>query len=176
MSDMYVRDEETGHVIPHGQTHTQRLDGTWDVGFHNNEPSLTDQQFEAETNVNNIMKKHMGSMDSAYQHSLKTGVYADLTNITDYQSMLETVRHAQEAFDTLPAQTRFKFENDPAKLISFLSDPKNKDEALSLGLIQSPALSDDEKTQKNNDYLAGKISEAITKARPKKGSTPLEEE
>lgn len=37
----------------------------------------------------------------------------------------------------LPAKVRSRFENDPQKFLEFCSDPKNRDEAVSLGLIMS---------------------------------------
>lgn len=171
MSDMYVRDEETGEVVPHGQIHVRRLDGSLDVGFPNDEPSMADPSFEPDTNVNNVMKRHAGSMESAFHARRLSGSYADLSNLPNYQEMLHTVRDAQDTFNAMPADLRKKFDHDPAKLISFLSDPKNKDEAIALGLVNKPAPSNDEITQKNNDYLAGKIGETISKTlRPKKGS------
>lgn len=177
MSDMYQRDEETGEIIPNGQTFSRRLDGSLDIGFENDEPSMADPSFEADTNVNNVMKKHGGSMESAFQARRLQGAYADLSNIPDYQTMLKTVQHAQDTFNAMPADLRKKFDNDPQKLISFLSDPNNKNEAITLGLVNKPAPSNDELTQKNNEHLAGKISEALKPIlRPKKGSTPQNEE
>ena len=41
---------------------------------------------------------------------------------------------AQQSFESLPSELRAKFENDPAKLISYLSDDKNNAEAIKLGL------------------------------------------
>ena len=35
----------------------------------------------------------------------------------------------------LPAQIRSRFENDPAKLIDFLDNSENLDEAIKLGLV-----------------------------------------
>ena len=48
----------------------------------------------------------------------------------------------QKAFDALPAELRERFENDPGKFVEFCLDPKNKDEAVELGLaVPSPAVS-----------------------------------
>ena len=45
---------------------------------------------------------------------------------------------AQNAFDQLPSEVRNKFHNDPAKLIGFLKDEKNNEEAYALGLKNKP--------------------------------------
>jgi phage internal scaffolding protein len=38
----------------------------------------------------------------------------------------------------LPAQIRSRFDNDPAKLIDFLENEQNHDEAIKLGLVNPP--------------------------------------
>ena len=55
-------------------------------------------------------------------------------SIRDYQSSLGKLMQAQQSFESLPSELRAKFENDPAQLISFLSDEKNNAEAVKLGL------------------------------------------
>lgn len=102
----------------------------------NTEPSMTQQQFKEECDINNIMKKY-GSDPVAFQAlTRKGGVFADVTSITDYQSMLHQVSDAQEAFASLPATLRVRFQNDPGQLLSFLQDPKNYDEGVKLGLLE----------------------------------------
>lgn len=61
--------------------------------------------------------------------------YGDFTNATDYQNALNSVREAQEAFDSLPSRVRSRFNNRPEELIRFISDPGNITEAVDLGLI-----------------------------------------
>jgi hypothetical protein len=39
-------------------------------------------------------------------------------------------------FEDLPAEVRFKFDNKPAELLKFMSDPANADEAIDLGLFK----------------------------------------
>jgi hypothetical protein len=38
----------------------------------------------------------------------------------------------------LPAELRARFENDPAKLIEFIDNSENLDEAINLGLVNKP--------------------------------------
>lgn len=100
----------------------------------NDEPSLTQQQFAEECDINNIMKRYKDTGEFRHLTS-RQGQYADFTEIQDYRAMLDTVRYADEAFMALPAEVRKRFKNDPALLISFLQDTKNRGEAESLGLI-----------------------------------------
>lgn len=102
----------------------------------NTEPSMTQQQFKDEADINTIMRKYGADPVAFNSLTRKGGVYADFSKITDYHSMLQEVATAQEAFASLPAQLRSRFENDPGKLLSFLQDEKNHDEGVELGLVQ----------------------------------------
>jgi len=104
--------------------------------------SRTKQQFKLECDINTIMKKY--EKTGLITHVKEGGTYGDFTNVSDYHSALNQVIEADEAFMTLPASTRKKFNNDAAQMIAFLDDPKNDEEAIKLGLkakpIQDPVL------------------------------------
>lgn len=104
-------------------------------------PSRTVQS-EAETvNINSIVARARagGSVPSL---SSREPRYLDVSDVGDYREALHRVRAAQEAFMGLPAMVRARFENDPGRLVSFLSDPTNRPEAEKLGLVKpaEPAL------------------------------------
>lgn len=98
---------------------------------------LTQQNFQEETDINNIMAKFAktGLVDHVNRVA---GSYGDFTTVQDYQLHLDQVMAAQTAFMELPATIRRRFDNDPAHLLAFIQDPKNRDEAVSLGLINAP--------------------------------------
>jgi len=97
------------------------------------EPTLADGSQLKSTDINVIMQKYA-----------KTGVITHITNaipqfgdvsqLGDYQSCLEHVRHAEQLFSELPARVREKFQNDPIQFVSFMDDEKNLEEAIKLGL------------------------------------------
>lgn len=69
----------------------------------------------------------------------RTPFYGDFTQIpTDLRDCLNVVRQADEAFMSLDAHVRKRFENDPVQMLDFLNDPKNRDEAIALGLVAAP--------------------------------------
>lgn len=113
----------------------------------NLEKSLTQQQYAAECDINNIMRKYETTGEFTHLTG-KTGVYADFSEIKDYREMLDTVRYADEAFKALPAKMRQRFGEDPGQLLEFLQDRKNYDEAVQLGLID-PKINDS--TKNNSD-------------------------
>ena len=101
--------------------------------FQTTGESMTQQQFKAECDVNNILAKYKrtGMLSHIQKHQ---GNFGDFSSIEDYQSSLGKLMQAQQSFESLPSELRAKFENDPAQLISFLSDEKNNAEAVKLGL------------------------------------------
>lgn len=114
--------------------YTIRPNGTLRIQTINEEPSLAQQQFKEECDVSYIMKKYEQT-GQLFHVNRKQGVYADLSELTDYRQMLADVQKAEEAFESLPAKVRYEFGNDPSKLITFLQDTNNKQKAIELGLI-----------------------------------------
>lgn len=110
----------------------ERENGTVRVATYFDEPSLTDQQFKDDTDVNIILQKYM---KNGMQIPPLTGQYLDLTELPDFQEAQLIVLKGQEAFMSLDAKVRLRFNNDPAAMLRFLDDPANADEAVQLGLI-----------------------------------------
>lgn len=81
----------------------------------------------------NVIVKRMG-LGQAAPITAKLPMQGDFTEVADYRDALHLVRAADEAFMQLPAATRFRFDNDPAKLLEFIDDPNNAKEAVTLGL------------------------------------------
>lgn len=97
------------------------------------EPSLAQQQFKDETDINNILRQF--NITGLLPEAPLSPRYGDFTGIVDYQSALNAVIAADDGFMTLPAETRARFGNDPEQLINFLADESNRAEAEKLGLV-----------------------------------------
>lgn len=94
---------------------------------------MTKQAFKAECDINTIMEKY--ARDGLLDHVSKyEGQYADVSAEVDYQMALETIFRAEEAFMSLPAKIRTKFDNDPQRFLEFVEDPSNHEEMIELGL------------------------------------------
>lgn len=105
------------------------------------EPSLTQQQFAEDCDINCIISKF--TKTGLLTHVKESqGSYGDFLKIPDYQTSLNLITQAQSDFNLLPPQLRSKFQNDPNNLINYLSQPQNQDEAIKLGLLPQK-LSDD---------------------------------
>lgn len=142
----------------------KRKNGSTRVIFQSDEQVRVQQQFKDDCDVNNIMKKYQTTGHFTHATS-KQGQYKDFFGITDYHDMLNTVLYAQEAFQTLPAAVRARFANDPGEILEFVQDPKNRDEAIKLGLIKG------QPTAEN----ANPKRESGKQAKPKETTAPAPE-
>jgi phage internal scaffolding protein len=106
-------------------------------GLHCEDATLTQQHFKDECDINNILRQF--NITGLLPESTLSPRYGDFTGITDYHSALNQVIAAEHEFMALPAQIRSRFDNDPAKLIDFLENSENIDEAVKLGLVNQPA-------------------------------------
>lgn len=98
------------------------------------DPSLAQQQFRDETDINTIVR-NFGLTGQLPQQ----GAYpasGDFEIVTDYHTALNAVRLADEAFMALPPDIRSRFLNDPQKLMEFVADDRNHEAARAMGLTR----------------------------------------
>lgn len=98
--------------------------------------SKVQQSLMDETDIKNILKKYGRTGLAPVMQD--PGLYGDFSNVPSYQESLEIVAKAQEQFDLLPSETRKKFDNDPAKMLAFCTNPANLEEMRKLGLATTP--------------------------------------
>lgn len=99
-------------------------------------PSKTQQQFAEEADINTIVRRF--GLTGQLPNGVGMPLSGDFTKVVDFQTAMNLIAEAEEAFMQVPAETRARFEHDPAKMIEFLEDDKNRDEAMRLGLIEKP--------------------------------------
>lgn len=97
--------------------------------------SLTQQQFQKETDINQIMDRYarVGNQPK----SRAEAIFGDFTSI-DFLDAQNKIISARAAFMALPSKVRRRFNNEPATMLRFLEDPENRDEAVKLGLLNKP--------------------------------------
>jgi len=93
----------------------------------------TKQSFADDADINNIMARYQstGMIDYVKENAPH---YGDVTGL-EFQACMDKIIEASEMFDALPAQLRKRFNNEPAEFLDFVQDDKNRDEAITLGLI-----------------------------------------
>lgn len=101
--------------------------------------SMTHQSFKDECDINNLVARYQrtGSWsDGMTIPSVQPSFGTFDQNFTYYEAQ-NLIKRAENEFMSLPASVRSRFDNDPGKLLSFVDDPANAEEAAKLGLIDS---------------------------------------
>jgi len=103
---------------------------------------LVNQSDRDHVDLNKMFKQYEkdGTIPDSITGTMRPPQYVDFTQIPDFHTMQNTIARVTQAFNAYPAHIRSRFENDPAQLIKFLSDPKNEPEAISLGLKPAPKI------------------------------------
>lgn len=105
-----------------------------ETGQANNEPSMTQQQFKEDADINTIVERF--GLTGKLPDDLRQPVAGDYEDVVDFQTAMNAVLAAKEEFMKLPGKIRARFENDPQQYLEFFEDERNRDEAIALGLIQ----------------------------------------
>lgn len=101
----------------------------------NQDPSRVDKSQQKASDVNHVVKRYLRG-EQIYGRG--PGTYGDFTNIPDYGDALLKIQKVQDDFLALPSDIRGYFDNDPEKLINFISDDKNLEKAYALGILEKP--------------------------------------
>lgn len=113
-------------------------DASSDSGLVCPEETLAQQQFKEECDINVIVRNFglTGEMPGV----IRTPLQGDFTEVTDYQTAMNLLLQAQEAFLTIPAEVRAEFQNDPQRFLEFASDPANlpRMKEMGLGRVERP--------------------------------------
>lgn len=96
------------------------------------DPSLAVQSERDECDINTIVYRF--GLGHPLPQGVRTPTYGDFVGVSDYQSALHAIMEADEAFYSMPAEVRKRFNNEPAAFVEFCSDPANLDEMRKLGL------------------------------------------
>jgi phage internal scaffolding protein len=130
--------------IPHSRV-------TFDCG----DKLITKQSHKAECDIHNILKQYQRT--GIITHVAKARpTFTDLPDNIDYQTAMNTIIEAQDAFALLPAKVRDHFGNDPARFLGAFSDPKQADTLREFGLLKpvQPPLGGQAPTLPANDATA----------------------
>lgn len=114
-------------------------DATATLGFSEDDPSLTKQEFADECDINTIMA-NFERTGEIYTSQTLVPRYGDFSIVPDYQTAQNLVIEAQASFDSLPSKLRERFHNDPAEFLEFVSDERNVDEMRQLGILEQASV------------------------------------
>lgn len=97
------------------------------------EPTLTQQNTAEQTDINYIVQQF--TQTGVMPQPIKLPTYGDFTSVvTDYQSALELVQEATDAFNSLPSAARAHFDNNPAYFLNYMENAPDPHLLAKLGL------------------------------------------
>lgn len=133
-------------------------------GWKSSVPSMTQQQFKDEADINYIVSMYdsSGVMPTFHGDGQPAQpVFGDFASLPDNaQEMYNRMIEAKNNFDSLPLEVRKRFNYDPAAFLDFVDNPENLDELLAMGLatkttVAVPNLDDNLENPNNN--TGGKV-------------------
>jgi len=118
---------------PLKRTTTVRKNGSRRVSDSTGKESRVEPQHREECNINTIMRKMHAQ--GILPHFKSGGNFGDFTAYSDFHDCHNRILAAEADFMAMPSELRYKFDNDPGKLLDFLHDPANRAECVEMGLI-----------------------------------------
>lgn len=129
-------------------------------GWSSSVPSMTQQQFKDEADINYIVSMYDSSGVMPTFHgdgqAAAQPVFGDFASLPDNaQEMYNRMIEAKNNFDNLPLEVRKRFNYDPAAFLDFVDNPENLDELVAMGLATKttaalPKLGDNSENPNNN--------------------------
>lgn len=101
---------------------------------------MTQQSFKEECDINTLVRRF--GITGLMPQNMVPPTFQMFEDVFDFHSAMNAIAEARESFDALPAETRYKFQNDPQKFVEFCADPKNVDEMVEMGLAIARPVAD----------------------------------
>lgn len=130
----------------------------------NQKPSMTQQHFRNECDINFLYKKYRstGVLGDPARALLAQKSFADVSQVPDLMEIHQKIIDAGHAFDRLKPEIRERFKGSIPNFLNFLQDPKNREEAIELGLISKP-----DKQKSGQDFDPEKEGQRLAKKQAK---------
>ena len=105
------------------------------------EPTMTIQSEKDNCDINVIMNRYATSCTPLpYRSDGLQPVYADVSELGDYMENFQCCKQAEEMFNALPSALRKELDNNPANLLAFIQNEKNKERCYEYGLLNRPVV------------------------------------
>ena len=103
------------------------------------EPTMTIQSEKDNCDINIIMNRYAtcGTPLPVRSDGVEP-MFADVSELGDYMENFNRCKQAEEMFNALPSALRKELDNNPANLLPFIQDEKNKERCYEYGLLNKP--------------------------------------
>lgn len=111
-----------------------------ETGFASKEPTLAQQQFKEECDINTIVERF--GITGQMPQNLRMPIQEEFVETMTYHEALNKLVEADTEFMKLPASVRAEFKNDAGAFVEFASDEKNVDKMREWGMAMpaTPAI------------------------------------
>lgn len=104
------------------------------------QPSLTQQQFKDECEIESLLRAHnLGQVMGILNNHGQQPLYADVTDVPDFHDAQNHVSRAREYFEGLPSDVRSRFNNSLAEFLTSLNDPGAREALTEMGVLKKAA-------------------------------------
>lgn len=103
------------------------------TGLKCEDPSRTIQSQAKEADINTIARNF--GLTGTLPQIQRLPLNEDFMDVMDFHTAMNQLKAAQASFDSLPAQIRSRFDNDPGLFVDFCSTEGNEAELEKLGLL-----------------------------------------
>lgn len=114
--------------------------GAPEKGLEFHQPSLTQQQFKDECEIESLLKAHnLGQVMGIFNNHQRQPLYGDVSDIPDFHDSQNHVARATEYFQGLPSDVRAQFNNNLAEFLSALNNPSAREALTDMGVLKKAA-------------------------------------
>lgn len=104
-----------------------------ETGLECKDPTRTQQHMKDECDINVIVRNF--GVTGQVPTTVRAPTYGDFLGVNDFHTAANAIAQANEAFDAMPSDLRYRFHNNPQEFVDFCSDDANRPEAERLGLV-----------------------------------------
>lgn len=83
----------------------------------------------------NVIVRRFG-VSGVVPQTVRAPISGDFTSFKDFQSAVNAIVAAEDAFMRMPSELRDRLKHDPAKFVAWCSDDANRDEMRKYGLLR----------------------------------------
>lgn len=112
-----------------------RYDPPQSPGIEFKEPTMTQQHFRDECDINKIVERAIRTGDTTVFTSAQRAEFYDASVITDYVDAMALIDDVNDDFNSLPSTIRSMFGNNVKQYVEWMSNPANWNKARELGLL-----------------------------------------
>lgn len=100
------------------------------------------QSEKAETMIDAYLRKYRATGFLGDPQRKAAALFGDFAGMEDFQTIQNKMARIKEHFDALPSNVRRYFGDEPANYVAFVTDPRNLEKSIEMGLLTREDMKD----------------------------------